>query len=987
MSLRLVSTKYSVFDLVSDASQTNSARDNIVIHAGAVGKLASINEVAMVALNSAKIILDVEINGDELAPGGVKIENFEAVASNKYTSVPTSICKAAVFARIISLLKSQAVRGVVIKYLVDILNAGIVPLFTDENKAGKQLVAIIMAAPFAFCNYNDKVVPIQDALNENDLNPISLSESEVATIVAGQFYVTGASCLIASYALNLVQMVDVVAALSCEAYGVCMEPFDYTNYDIARPHRSLINTANNFRLLLQSSKRVNTCTKEINESNRLASLAFHNIPQIHGPTKDAIASAIKALELEINSSENGPRDESNITTLGFDATPSRIIINNIASSMCVLFSASMARISSLDSTYSINNVSNLGLNDPVTIFQLVEKLQNTLNLELVIANKCLTELESRVRVEKEASENDNSVKKKGQNADGGDDENRKFKPEQDESNWTPEQKAKAEAKRKLKAEKAAAKTAAKEAKKGGATTIVFGTGTSQVRTYIANKCGGVDKINKSTLSSIRLGDISDAGFGHYCFTLLEALKSGGEERKPRIAKGARDFTPEQMRIREQVFATIRRVFKRHGGVEIDTPVFEIREVLLGKYGEDTKLIYDLADQGGDLLSLRYDLTVPFARFLAMNGITNIKRYHIAKVYRRDNPQLSRGRYREFYQCDFDIAGTYSVMVPDAEVITVATEILSDLPVGKFLVKLNHRRLLDAIFEISGVPASKFRPICSAVDKLDKEPWEEVRREMIEDKGLSSDIADRIGTYVLHSGRPKDLWTKLTSDKIFGDHHGANAAMNELNILFEYLAAMGSIDYVSFDLSLARGLDYYTGVIYEIVLVDGTSQVGSISAGGRYDNLVGMFSSTGNQTPCVGVSIGVERVFTIIEKRAAELNILQSPTIQVYIASIGAGMIAHRMKIANILWKANISAEYSSKESPKLKPQLDDVLERGIPYMIVFGDDEIKRGTVKVKCVKAITEDDVALENIVDYLQSKGCNPIQAGDLQLISAMM
>ncbi len=986
MSVRLVRTKYSVFDL-APVVDANIAVEAAVIHVGGVGKSASVNEVAMIALNSAKIILDIEVNEGELAPGGVKIEEFESVANNKHTSVPISICKAAVFARIISLLKSQAVRGVVIKYLVDILNAGITPLLTDEKNAGKQLVAIIMAAQYAFCNYNNSIVPIRDALNENDITPISLSESEVSTIVAGQFYVTGASCLIASYALNLVQIVDVVAALSCEAYGVCMEPFDYVNYDISRPHRSLINTANNFRLLLQSSKRVNTCAKDIDESNKLASLAFHNIPQIHGPAKDAVSSAIKALELELNSCENGSRNENNIATLGFDATPSKILINNIASSLCVLLSASMTRISSLDASYNVNNMSHLGLNDPVTIFQLVEKLQNTLNLELVTANSSLTELETRVRLEKEASENDNSAKKKGQNADAGE-ENRKFKPEQDESNWTPEQKAKAEAKRKLKAEKAAAKNAAKEAKKGGASTIVYGTGTSQVRTYIANKCGGVEKISSGTIASnLRLNDTSEAGFGHYCFELLETLKSGGEERKPRIAKGARDFTPEQMRIREQVFATIRRVFKRHGGVEIDTPVFEIREVLLGKYGEDTKLIYDLADQGGDLLSLRYDLTVPFARFLAMNGITNIKRYHIAKVYRRDNPQLSRGRYREFYQCDFDIAGTYSVMVPDAEVITVATEILSDLPVGKFLVKLNHRRLLDAIFEISGVPAAKFRPICSAVDKLDKEPWEEVRREMIEDKGLSPEIADRIGTYVLYSGKPKELWAKLTNDKVFGDHNGANAAMNELNVLFEYLSAMGSIDYVSFDLSLARGLDYYTGVIYEIVLVDGTSQVGSISAGGRYDNLVGMFSSTGIQTPCVGVSIGVERVFTIIEKRAAELNILQSPTIQVYIASIGAGMIAHRMRIANILWKANISAEYSSKESPKLKPQLDDVLERGIPYMIVFGEDEINKGTVKVKCVKAITEEDVPLDNIVNYLQSRGCNPIQAGDLQLISAMM
>lgn len=152
-------------------------------------------------------------------------------------------------------------------------------------------------------------------------------------------------------------------------------------------------------------------------------------------------------------------------------------------------------------------------------------------------------------------------------------------------------------------------------------------------------------------------------------------------------KGTRDYSPRQMAVREKVFDVIIRCFKRHGAEVIDTPVFELKETLTGKYGEDSKLIYDLKDQGGELLSLRYDLTVPFARYLAMNKLTNIKRYHIAKVYRRDNPAMTRGRYREFYQCDFDIAGQFDPMIPDAECLKIMCEILSSLQIGVFSSRL------------------------------------------------------------------------------------------------------------------------------------------------------------------------------------------------------------------------------------------------------------------------------------------------------------
>jgi len=149
-----------------------------------------------------------------------------------------------------------------------------------------------------------------------------------------------------------------------------------------------------------------------------------------------------------------------------------------------------------------------------------------------------------------------------------------------------------------------------------------------------------------------------------------------------------------MAVREKVFDVIVSCFKRHGAEVIDTPVFELKETLTGKYGEDSKLIYDLKDQGGELLSLRYDLTVPFARYLAMNKLTNIKRYHIAKVYRRDNPAMTRGRYREFYQCDFDIAGQFDPMIPDAECLKIMCEILSSLQIGDFLVKVRAERVWE-----------------------------------------------------------------------------------------------------------------------------------------------------------------------------------------------------------------------------------------------------------------------------------------------------
>ncbi|KAK7063255.1 hypothetical protein SK128_004244, partial [Halocaridina rubra] len=228
------------------------------------------------------------------------------------------------------------------------------------------------------------------------------------------------------------------------------------------------------------------------------------------------------------------------------------------------------------------------------------------------------------------------------------------------------------------------------------------------------------------------------------------------------------------------------------------------------------------------------------------------------------------RYREFYQCDFDIAGQYDPMIPDAECVQLVHQVLTKLGLGDFTIKINHRKILDGVFGACGVPAEKFRPICSAVDKLDKMPWEDVRKEMVMEKGLDGNVADDIGKYVQQSGRD-DLIEKLKCDPILKDSAAAQAGLADLTLLFEYCKCLGVDTYLVFDMGLARGLDYYTGVIYEAILSAGQTEneegsVGSVAGGGRYDGLVGMFDPKKKTVPCVGVSFGIERLFAIQERK-------------------------------------------------------------------------------------------------------------------------
>ncbi|KAF7347238.1 Histidine--tRNA ligase, mitochondrial [Mycena venus] len=468
--------------------------------------------------------------------------------------------------------------------------------------------------------------------------------------------------------------------------------------------------------------------------------------------------------------------------------------------------------------------------------------------------------------------------------------------------------------------------------------------------------------------SLALSKGSDAAAGS---------KDGGKKRERlllKTAKGTRDYGPAEMFCRESIERIVKECFTTYGGSCLDTPVFERKDILTGKYGEDAKLIFDLMDQGGEQLALRYDHTVPLARYLAMTGATNpqSKIWQVGKVYRRDNPVVSKGRMREFSQADFDISGTWDPMIPEGEIISLVCTILTKLDVGEFTIKINHRKILDGIFEVCGVPEDKIRTISSAVDKLDKLPWAEVKKEMTAEKGLDEAIADKIGEYVKHKGGPS-LLEQLTADEVLMANANAKQGITDMGILFTYLRVYGVVDKISFDLSLARGLDYYTGVIYEAVVeasappgfkanatadpgastpvtaatpdapkkkakkpkADDAEEeeidesqvgVGSIAAGGRYDGLVGMFtaaaSADGKKTaglPCIGISIGMDRIFALVWPKWVAKGGRCKETMA-YVIAAGDGLLEERIGLVRELRERGIKADFLAKKKPKINAQ-------------------------------------------------------------------
>jgi histidyl-tRNA synthetase len=411
--------------------------------------------------------------------------------------------------------------------------------------------------------------------------------------------------------------------------------------------------------------------------------------------------------------------------------------------------------------------------------------------------------------------------------------------------------------------------------------------------------------------------------------------------KMQTLKGFRDFLPETMVVRNEVIGKLRQIFEKYGFDEIQTPTLEYQEVLLGKYGEEAdKLIYLFEDQGQRNVGMRYDLTIPLARFIANypDLPKPFRRFQLQPVWRSDKPQ--KGRYREIYQCDVDIVGSPSPL-SDAEILAIINDSLKTLEFPSFRIRVNSRQVLFSSMENAKVEKNMWLSAIQTIDKLDKKEKEEVEKELSE-KGLANE-------------QIKDIFTSLINAK--PDQYLAQ--------VIEIAEKLGAGDSLKFDSTLARGLDYYTGPIFESV-VD-KPKIGSITGGGRYDHLLKALG--GPDLPAVGTTIGLDRAADVIEELHLWKN-LNRTTTSVLVTVFNNNLFGESALVAANLRENGINTELYPDEKADLRKQFKYADKKGVEWLVVIGPDEVEKNMVVLKNLKTGEQDEIKLEKLIPALNSK-----------------
>ena len=429
-------------------------------------------------------------------------------------------------------------------------------------------------------------------------------------------------------------------------------------------------------------------------------------------------------------------------------------------------------------------------------------------------------------------------------------------------------------------------------------------------------------------------------------------------QKPSIPKGTRDFGPAEMVGRNYIFNTIKEVFRKFGYQCIETPSMENLSTLLGKYGEEgDKLLFRiekaaLAPEKG----LRYDLTVPFARFVVQhqNEIAfPFKRYQIQPVWRADRPQ--KGRYREFYQCDVDVIGSKSLL-SELELVQMVDEVFGRFGV-RVCIKINNRKILAGLAEVSGQP-ERLVDITVAIDKIDKIGIDAVKAELFE-KGLTPEAVALIEPVLTLTGTTAEKIARMRT--LLAASETGCKGLDEVETLFGLIDKAGISQPVELDLSLARGLNYYTGAIFEVKALDWA--IGSICGGGRYDDLTGIFGLP--NTSGVGISFGADRIYDVL----TGLNLFPknaAAAAAVLFTNMGEAEVAYTIPVAAALRRAGIACEIYP-DNTKLKKQFEYADRKGIPYLAIVGDQEVTDGTVTLKNLATGEQRSIAKDSLAQCL--------------------
>ncbi|WP_424000495.1 histidine--tRNA ligase [Maribacter sp. IgM3_T14_3] len=453
-------------------------------------------------------------------------------------------------------------------------------------------------------------------------------------------------------------------------------------------------------------------------------------------------------------------------------------------------------------------------------------------------------------------------------------------------------------------------------------------------------------------------------------------------QKPSIPKGTRDFNPSEIAKRNYIFDIIKKNFQTYGFQPIETPSFENSDTLLGKYGEEgDRLIFKILNSG-DFISkvddaiyadknsnsiapkitekaLRYDLTVPFARYVVMHQNEldfPFKRYQIQPVWRADRPQ--KGRFREFFQCDADVVGSDSLL-QEVELIQLYDAVFSELKLEGATIKMNNRKILAGIAEVIGAK-DLLIDFTVALDKLDKIGEDGVKKEMLA-KGISEEAIEKASPLFIPQGTNDEQLARL--DELLKDSEEGKKGLEELRFILETIAVLGlQSANLSIDVTLARGLNYYTGAIFEVAAPEGV-QMGSIGGGGRYDDLTGIFGLT--NVSGVGISFGLDRIYLVLE----DLNLFPEAidqSLQVFCVNFGKKEAMAALKLVSKLRKAGVTADmYPS--SAKMQKQMKYANNRNVPYVILIGEQELDTNSFIVKNMKEGSQKEYSLDNVSQFV--------------------
>jgi len=453
-------------------------------------------------------------------------------------------------------------------------------------------------------------------------------------------------------------------------------------------------------------------------------------------------------------------------------------------------------------------------------------------------------------------------------------------------------------------------------------------------------------------------------------------------QKPSIPKGTRDFSPLEMAKRNYIFDTIKSVFHLYGFQQIETPSMENLSTLMGKYGEEgDKLLFKIQNSGDyfkklsdeELLSrdathlaskfcekgLRYDLTVPFARYVVQHRqelTFPFKRYQIQPVWRADRPQ--KGRYREFYQCDADVVGSDS-LINEVELMKIVDEVFHRFDV-RVSIKINNRKILSGIAEIIG-QLDKIVDITVAIDKLDKIGLENVNLELAQ-KDIPQDAIDKLQPIILLSGSNEDKLDQLA--RVLADSEIGLKGVEESREILSTLKHLGMYNEIELDLTLARGLNYYTGAIFEVKALD--VKIGSITGGGRYDNLTGIFGLP--NVSGVGISFGADRIFDVLNQLELYPNKMFGQT-QIMFVNFGEKEAAYCLGVAQKLREQGIRTELYP-ESVKMKKQMTYANNKNVPFVALVGESEMESGLITLKDMESGEQSQLSVDDFATYFNKE-----------------